>query len=168
MLIVQGNLANTYDMLGRHEEALSMRHEVYSGHLNLNGEEHYTTLVAAANCAGSLGLLKRVKENKVLLRKTMPLARRVLGDSHRITLKMRWNYAEMLYTDPGATLDDLREAVTTLEETERTARRVLGGTHPITTGMEVPLRNARAALAARDGGVSAVRDAVEAMTPGRA
>ena len=24
----QGNLANTYDALGRHEEALSMRHEI--------------------------------------------------------------------------------------------------------------------------------------------
>ena len=34
--------------------------------------------------------------------------------------------------DDGATLDDLREAVTTLEETARTARRVLGGAHPVT------------------------------------
>ena len=43
---------------------------------------------------------------------------------------MREYYAEVLYMDAGATLDDLREAVTTLEETERTARRVLGGAHP--------------------------------------
>ena len=50
----------------------------------------------------------------------------------------------------GATLDDLREGVTTLEDTERTARRVFGGTHPVTTGMEVSLRNARAALRARE------------------
>ena len=32
--------------------------------------------------------------------------------------------------DPGATLDDLREAVATLEETAPTARRVFGGAHP--------------------------------------
>ena len=32
-----------------------------------------------------------------------------------------------LYQDPRATLDDLREAVTTLEDTERIARRVFGG-----------------------------------------
>ena len=44
---------------------------------------------------------------------------------------MTWNYAEALYQDTGATLDDLREAVTTLEETERTMRRVFGGAHPI-------------------------------------
>ena len=31
-----------------------------------------------------------------------------------------------LYEDPDATLDDLREAVTTLEEIEPTARRVFG------------------------------------------
>ena len=37
---------------------------------------------------------------------------------------MRWNYARTLYKDPSATLDDLREAVTTLEDAERTARRV--------------------------------------------
>ena len=53
-----------------------------------------------------------------------------------------------LYSDAGATLDDLREAVTTLEDTERTARRVLGGAHPITLAIERRLRGARAALRA--------------------
>ena len=59
---------------------------------------------------------------------------------------MRWNYAKALYEDPGATLEDLREAVTTLEEIERTARRVLGGTHPLTMDIEDVLRGMRAAL----------------------
>ena len=49
-----------------------------------------------------------------------------------------------------ATLDDLREAVTTLEDTVRIARRVLGGTHPLTKYMEQYLQDARAALAARE------------------
>ena len=48
---------------------------------------------------------------------------------------MRWNYAETLYLNPGAKLDDLSEAVTTLEEIEQIARRVLGSDHPITTGI---------------------------------
>jgi hypothetical protein len=60
------------------------------------------------------------------------------------------NYARALIRDPDATLDDIREAVTTLAETERTARRVLGGAHPITRGIEVALRDARAALHARE------------------
>jgi hypothetical protein len=63
---------------------------------------------------------------------------------------MRWYYAGALYTDPGATLDDLREAVTTLEDTERIARRVLGGAHPLVPLMEESLRDARAALRARE------------------
>ena len=63
---------------------------------------------------------------------------------------MSWNYASVLCQDPAATLADLREAVTTLEDTERTARRVLGGAHPITEGIEVCLRDAQAALRARE------------------
>ena len=39
-------------------------------------------------------------------------------------------YAEAFYMDTGASLDDLREAVTTLKESERTARRVFRGTRP--------------------------------------
>ena len=60
----------------------------------------------------------------------------------------RWIYAKTLYEDPAVTLDDLREAVTTLEDTERTARRVFGGAHPLVVGIEESLRNARAALGA--------------------
>ena len=59
-------------------------------------------------------------------------------------------YAEALYADPAATLDDLREAVTTLEDAERIARRVFGGAHPTTAGIEKALRGARAALRARE------------------
>jgi len=80
----------------------------------------------------------------------MPVARRVLGESNAITLGMRRNYAQTLCTDPSATLDDVREAVTILEDTGRTARRVLGSAHPLTTAIEDHLRNARAALRARE------------------
>ena len=102
------------------------------------------------NYASSLEDLKRFEDAKSLLRKIMPVARRVLGDSHEITLKMRWIYAKALYRNDSATLDDLREAVTTLVETERTARRVLGGAHPLTPSIEQSLRRARAALRARE------------------
>ena len=82
------------------------------------------------------------------MRKTIPVARRVVGESHHVTLKMRWIYGETLFRS-DATLDDCSEAVTTLEETARTARRVFGGAHPLTTEIEGDLRNARAALRAR-------------------
>ncbi len=63
---------------------------------------------------------------------------------------MRKVYACALYLDTDATLDDLREAVATLEDSERTARRVLGGAHPLAMLIEGDLRDARAALAARE------------------
>ena len=83
------------------------------------------------------------------MRKTNPAARRALGENDEATLKMQWIYARALYQDDGATLDDLREAVTTLEDTDRTARQVLGGTHPTTVMVGRYLREARAALSAR-------------------
>jgi len=150
MLAVQGNLAGAYEALGRLEEVLSMRRDVYSGWLRLKGEEHETTLLEASNLACSLDRLERFEEARSLLRKTMPVARRVLGESHEVTLKLRLIYAVALYKDDGATLDELREAVTTLEDTARIARRVLGGAHPVTKGVEGDLRNASVVLAARE------------------
>ena len=103
-----------------------------------------------AKLAIAIGNLKRFEEAKALLRKSMPVARRVLRDSPDHTLRMRTIYASALYSAPDATLDDLREAVTTLEDTDRTARRVLGGAHPRTVNIERALQKVRAALAARD------------------
>ena len=113
------------------------------------GEEHVKTLLAATNYAAILIDLKRFEEAKLLLRKRIPAARRVLGESHVVMLWMRRNYAEALCRVDGATLDDVREAVNTLEETERTARRVLGGAHPTTLNIEDELQDARDALHAR-------------------
>ena len=63
---------------------------------------------------------------------------------------MRLKYARALHEDDGATLDDLREAVTSIADTERIARRVLGGAHPVTEEIEGDLENARAELRARE------------------
>ncbi len=60
----------------------------------------------------------------------------------------------MLYADASASLEDMREAVSTLDELQRTARRVFGGAHPVTRGLEVNLRKSRDALAARESGAS--------------
>ena len=104
----------------------------------------------AINYASTLNQLNRLEEAKSLLRKVVPVARRVLGDSNDVTLQLQWIYGRVLYRDDGATLDDLREAVTTLEETKRTTRRVMGGAHPTAAGIERDLHNARVALRARE------------------
>ena len=106
----------------------------------------------------------------------MPVTRRVHGDCHIITLKLRINYAKALYHDSAATLDNLREAVTTLGDTARIARRVLGGSHPFVVDIERSLRGLRAELRADldareeldPGDVTSIREAMEAMVPGDA
>ena len=127
-----------------------MKRDVYSRCLKLNGEEHESTLMEAVNYADSLRRQQRFEEAKSLMRKSLPVARRALGESSEITLKMRLLYAMALRRDPNATLDDLREAVATLEDTARVARRVLGGTHPLVVLIEGELHNARASSAARE------------------
>ena len=149
ILAAQSNLAVSYEALGRPEETLRMREDVYSGCLQLFGE-HERTLLAANNYAVSLQTLKRFDEVKSLMHKSIPVAQHILGENNDLTLRMRWLYALALCRDDDATLDDVHEAVETLEETERTARRVLGGAHPLVADFERTLRDAGAALRARE------------------
>jgi len=164
LLVVRGNIATSYRMLGREEEAMRMLRDVYYGRVKLHGKEHAETLREANNYADLLKNLKRFEEAKALLRQMIPMSRRVLGESAQITLKMRTIYALVLREDPGATLDNLREAVEMFEETARIARRVLGGAHPLTADIERALQQSREVLRAREGDdVSAVRAGLDAM-----
>ena len=148
--MTQSNLAITYSRLGRIEEAARIEDEVYSEHVRFFGEENRNTLVAASNYASSLIRLQRFEEAKPLLRRTMPMTRRVFGENHEFTLKIRWCLAVALYKDPGATLGDLRKAVATFEEIEPIARRVLGSAHPDATAIEFHLENSRTTLSDRE------------------
>ena len=150
ILRMQANLANSHYALGRTDTAIQIEREVYSGYLKLHGEENRTCLMVANNYANSLLELQRFEEAKSVLRKTIPTARRILGENAIDTLKMRVVYAQSLYRDPAATLDDLREAETTLTQLERTSRRVLGGAHPVTVGIEKHLRRLRIGLGIRE------------------
>ena len=126
-----------------------MERDIYAGELKLYGEENERPLISANNLVVTLNDLKRFEEAKSLMRKTIPVARRVLKDGDELTLMMRSNYAKALYADANATLDDLREAVKVLEDVERTARRMLGGAHPTTAAIERYLCASRDSLYAR-------------------
>ncbi len=145
--MTQGNLANTYELVGRREQANRMLRDVYSGFLKLNGREDARTLIAANNYADSLLNLERFEEVRSLLRRTIPVARRVSGDNDVNTLRLRWNYARTLYMDEGATLNDLHEAVATLESVANSWKRIFGPAHPDTPKAQAALRTARGALA---------------------
>ena len=107
-------------------------------------EEDYDTLLAASNLAS---LLKHFEEAKSLLRKTMPVARRVLGEDHNLTLSLRWIYANTLSISESATVADLSEAVTTLESVAMSYKRVMGTSHPETSRVQIALNSTRAILA---------------------
>ena len=94
------------------------------------------SLQTANSYAATLISLQRYGEAKLLLRKTIRVARRVLGDHDGLTLLMRWNYARALYNNDGATLDDLHEAIATLGETATITQRVFGAAHPAKTANE--------------------------------
>ena len=148
ILIAQGNLATTYWEVGRIEEALRIERDVYSGRVRLYGEEHEDTLSTATNYAVSLKDQGHFDEAKALLRKTTPAAQRVLGSNDETTLRMRWLYAEALYKDPGATLNDLQESMEMLEDTTQTMRRVFGSAHPEVVNIQNCLETSRRVLAA--------------------
>ena len=65
-------------------------------------------------------------------------------------------YAITLYEGRDATLNDIRDAVTTLEDLAPTARRVLGNAHPVPREIESHLRAARAVLRVREAGKNVV------------
>ena len=91
--------------------------------------------------------LERFEEARSLLRKTIPVARRVLGESHQLTLKMRWSYARALSNDDSATLADHREAVETIDSVAKSWKRVFGESHPETPNVQGALEDAREVLA---------------------
>ena len=146
ILCVQNNLSTTYENLGRFEQALRLKRDVYSRRLKVNGEEQEETFRAANNYAYALHSLQRFEESKSVLRKTIPVARRVLGECNDSTLRMRWNYGRVLARDGDATLDDLGEAVATLEEIEPIARRVFGDDHLFVDQVEHFLRESQGLL----------------------
>ena len=131
--------------MGRLEHALQMDRDVYYGHLKLNGKEDENTLVTANNYASSLTDLRHFEEARPLLRKTMPVARRVLGENHEITISLTKTYARVLSDAPGATIHERVEAVRTLDEADRTARRVLGASHPLAVRIGRDLKKSRVA-----------------------
>ena len=108
----------------------------------------------------TMDALNKHNEVKPLLRRVIPVVRRVLGENHELTLRMKGCYAEALYKDSGATLDDLREAVAALEDAERIVRRVFGGSHPFLAQIEGHLRASRAVLRAREAGKRVVFETI--------
>ena len=80
----------------------------------------------------------------------MPVARRTLGAEHDLTLNFRDIYGRCLCRDPGASRDDVAEAIEIMEDVQRRVRRVFGPGHPNWEALPHELRAAREKLASFD------------------
>ena len=82
------------------------------------------------NLASSLIDDGHFAEARKLINETLPIARRVCGDAHDITLGHRFALSRSIVLNPDATQEDLRGAKEELEGLLRTTRRVFGNSHP--------------------------------------
>ena len=98
------------------------------------------TLREADNYAIALLQLKRFEEAKRLLRKVIPVARRVLGTEHELTLSLREDLCRAIL-DGEPTANEKREALEMLKDTAGAMRRVLGPDHPDTLHAEKVLKS---------------------------
>ena len=148
MLIVQGNLANTYEALGQLERTLALRREVYTKQRVLS-PEHPRALMSALNLANSLCVTAQFTDAAALVNETLPTARRVCGDAHDITLGLRFLLTRSIVLNPDTTQEDLRGAKEEAESLLRTTRRVFGTSHPRVELVRTLLKSANDRLSLR-------------------
>ena len=148
LLVARGNLGNTYDTLGRNEEALSTYREAYAGCKSLLGGCNFRTLMAANNLVYALQKQMKHAEALSILREPLSDARRALGDDHEMTLMLSSLLSDsLLKARTSPTVDDIREAIAIREDVCKRSRRLLGGAHPDTRRRQDALDCSRRNLA---------------------
>ena len=141
----QMSMGNCYASLGRLQEAIEIHRAYYKSAVDVWGIEQEDTLIGALGIASTLGNLGRYGEIKSFLPKNISAARSSLGVENSTTLQLTNAYARAL-ADGGASLHDLREAVTTFEDIKETSNRVLGMDHPLSCEIQGNLERARKKL----------------------
>ena len=137
-LVTQGNLAASYQSIGRHEEALRMCREIHAARSRLQGPRDGETLLAASNLSDQLITMRLCAEAKQFLSEQIPLALEALGPDDDNVLRMRWRYAFVLRNEGNYT-----EAVAILEDVEQRCRRIFGISHPLTAHIQHALERVR-------------------------
>ena len=147
MLVAQSNLANSLIMCGQFEKALSLNREIYAKNAELYGRNHGVTLITARNLASCLvDTLQQFDEARAFLRDRIPEAIRTLGTDDGITFRLQRMYAQSLYGNADASLEDVTAAIATLEDVDRRQTRTYGASHPQTESTRRRLAEARAKL----------------------
>ena len=89
ILISQNNLAICLSDLGRHDEVLVLKREIYAGFVAMCGESHHDTMGAGLNLAMSMNATGLNEEAKSFLHdRLLPMARRSVGADNQLTLML--------------------------------------------------------------------------------
>merc|ERR1712129_349535 len=148
MLISRTSLASCLADLGRHDEALVLKREIYARRVVISGVSHERTIQAGVSLAQSLKSLELWNEAITLLRDPLlPAARQSLGSDDHVTLALHQNLASALQDSPKCTRDDLLEAEIIMQDVVQRRRRVFGPAHPDTLRAETALSITHARLA---------------------
>jgi serine/threonine protein kinase/tetratricopeptide (TPR) repeat protein len=126
-LKMMSNLANSYDALGQHDDALKLREETLALFKARFGPDHPDTLGSMNNLATSYSALGRHAEAFKLLEETLARYKAKLGPDHPGTLSTMSNLAGSYEA-----LGRHRDALKLLEETLALRKIKLGPDHPDT------------------------------------
>ena len=124
------------ERVGRHDEALRLRRDLYARSSTLYGNASDKTLLRAANLASSLIEARAFDEATPFLRQQVPVANQALGLDHVRALTLASLLSFALRNNPDATRDDLRESESIAVNVLQRQRRVLGPAHPKTKASE--------------------------------
>ena len=128
-----------YHRIGRPEEALVIEREIYAKTRDMN---------TAINLSSSLMHLGKHSEARSFSAQRIKESKRKFGPDHNTTLMLQQIFAQAIYHDRDASLDDVTRAVDILESLLQKRRQVLGSAHRITADSQKDLDRARLVLAA--------------------
>jgi len=86
-----GNLAVSYDYIGRHKDALDLKEKVLVLQKKMLGEDNPDTLRTMGNITSSYWNIGRHKDGLELNQVVLEMQTRVLGIEHPDTLRTSWN-----------------------------------------------------------------------------
>ena len=117
-----------------------------------HGIDDASTIQAGLNLSVSLTDLKRYEEARSIQRKIIPVALRILGAENDTTLLLLRTNVRSVYSDPKATLADLRQTERSMRDVLQRTRQIYGASHPDTQTCERFMHNVKQILAKRDSG----------------
>ena len=103
ILKFRSSIAICLEELGRSEEALRIKMEIYTQHVKILGTCHESTLIAALNLSQGLITNGNCTAAAKFLRDRMPEDRRVFEKEDVMMLRFRDNYALSLFKSKTAT-----------------------------------------------------------------